>query len=428
MEHMFIKPKELDGRKISYDYVVQRHKIKKMLQGYDLVQLNSLCQEISSGLRVRKEYYTEKGGYRIIAPGDIQDETVYVSELRKVKPEAVNEKDIINYGDILITASGKSGQIIYVNEVLEGCAITSDIIKITLKDRSKGIGLYSFLKNHIGQMLLNSIKTGILNKVFVEDIGNLLIPEDFDVYEEEHLNDGSWHQEVENLYKSAENIFCKIIDYKGEKEYLKCFYIIEHLDYHRLDPEYYSNFYTELYRIINTNTKNLKWQELGEIVKIKTAEKPQIHENQKVKYFMLSDIDPKFSIIKETHEDYYGNLSNRMRYIVRAGEIVTAKGGSATGTKGHATALITEAFDGMITTDALYNLIPININPYYLLFLFKQLIILNQIKMFTKGTIYKLVQRRDFEKIKVPRLKSELEEQIAGKIKRYLITLQNQII
>ncbi len=89
-----------------------------------------------------------------------------------------------------------------------------------------------------------------------------------------------------------------------------------------------------------------------------------------------------------------------MRYIVRrGGEIVTAKGGSATGTKGHATALITEEFDGMVTTDALYNLVPPKrINPYYLLFLFKQPIILNQVNMFTKGTLYKLIQRNDFEK------------------------------
>ena len=158
----------------------------------------------------------------------------------------------------------------------------------------------------------------------------------------------------------------------------------------------------------------------------KKADKPEISENQKVKYFLLADIDPNFSIIKEAHEDFYGNLSNRMRYVVRRGEIVTAKGGSATGTKGHATALITEKFDGLVTTDALYNLVPRRINPYYLLFLFKQPIILNQVNMFTKGTLYKLIQRNDFEKIKIPRLESSLEEQIVEKMMNYLSVLQNK--
>jgi restriction endonuclease S subunit len=115
-----------------------------------------------------------------------------------------------------------------------------------------------------------------------------------------------------------------------------------------------------------------------------------------------------------------------MRYIVRRGEIVTAKGGSATGTKGHVTAFITEEFHGMVTTDALYNLVPKNISPYYLLFLFKQPVILNQINMFTKGTLYKLIQRNDFEKIKIPRLESSLEEQIVDKMMNYLSVLQNK--
>ncbi|WP_296972043.1 restriction endonuclease subunit S [Tepidanaerobacter sp. EBM-38] len=416
----------MDGKRISYDYVVQQFKIQRLLQNHSLIALSDICKEITSGIRVKKEYYTDKNGYKIIAPGDIRNEIIYINELKIVQPEVVKEKDIINYGDILITASGKSGQVTYVNEVLEGCVVTSDIIKITLRDRDKGIRLYKFLKSSIGQMLLNSIKIGILNKIFVEDVGNLLIPEDFHTYQEDCSDDSTGYAEAEKLYRSAENIFYRVFDYKGEENNLKYFYVTEYLDSHRLDPEYYSNFYTELYMVINKNFDDIKWQELGELVEIKKADKPDVSENQKVKYFLLADIDPYFSIIKETHEEFYGNLSNRMRYIVRSGEIVTAKGGSATGTKGHATAIITEEFDGMITTDALYNLVPRNISPYYLLFLFKQPVILNQINMFTKGTLYKLIQRKDFERIRIPRLREELEEQIVDKMMNYLSVLQNK--
>ncbi|SCN23676.1 Type I restriction modification DNA specificity domain protein [Clostridium sp. N3C] len=423
---MFITPDKMDGKRISYDYVVQQYEIQRLLQNHSLIALGDICKEITSGIRVKKEYYTDKNGHKIIAPGDIRNEVIYINELKVVQPEAVREKDFINNGDILITASGKSGQIIYVNEALEGCVITSDIIKITLRDRDKGIRLYKFLKSSIGQMLLNSIKIGILNKIFVEDVENLLIPEDFDTYQEDCSYDSTGYAEAEKLYRSAENIFYRVFDYKGEEKNLKHFYVAEYLDSHRLDPEYYSNFYTELYRVIHKNLDDVKWEELGELVEIKKADKPEISENQIVKYFLLADIDPNFSIIKETHEDFYGNLSNRMRYIVRSGEIVTAKGGSATGTKGHATALITEKFDGLVTTDALYNLVPKRINPYYLLFLFKQPIILNQVNMFTKGTLYKLIQRKDFEKIKIPRLESSLEEQIVDKMMNYLSVLRNK--
>jgi len=416
----------MDGKQITYSYVVQQYEIQKLLQGHHLIVLNDICSQITSGIRVRKEYYTDKNGYKIIAPGDIRNEVIYINELKIVKPEVVREKDFISKGDILITASGKSGQVIYANEVLEGCVITSDIIKITLKDRDKSIKLYNFFKSSIGQKLLNSIKIGILNKIFVEDIENLLIPEDFDTYQEDCSFDSTVFVEAEKIYRAAENLFYRVVDYRGEEKNLKYFFVKNYLNSYRLDPEYYSNFYTRLYEVIHKNFDNVKWQKLGELVEIKKADKPKINNNQKVRYFLLTDIDPNLSIIKGIREDFYGNLSNRMRYIVKSGEIVTAKSGSATGTKGHATALITGQFDGMVTTDALYNLVPKRINPYYLLFLFKQPIILNQVNMFAKGTLYKLIERNDFEKIKIPRLRADLEGQIANKMMDYLNLLQNR--
>ena len=129
--------------------------------------------------------------------------------------------------------------------------------------------------------------------------------------------------------------------------------------------------------------------------------------------------DATLSVIKSWHEDKYRNLSNRMRYVVQAGEMVTAKAGSATGGRGHLSAVIGNEFSGMVTSDAFYNMIPVKIDPYYLLFLLKQPIVLKQIDMFTKGTLYKLVQREDFEKIKIPRLNKEMELTISSKMKEY---------
>lgn len=424
MNWMFVTPNNIDGQRISYEYVVQRYKIQQLLQGQHLISLKNICKYITSGIRMKKEYYINNNGYRIITPGDIRNEVIYPNELKKVQPYIIKERFIINIGDVLITASGKSGQVIYVNETLEGCTITSDIIRISLKDGVDGKSLCTFLKSNVGQMLLNSIKVGVLNKISVEGIENLLIPEEFEKTNKCYCENDSKYHLAEKFYKSAENIFYKIIDYKNEEEYFKFFTVKKYLDCNRLDPIYYTNFYTILYKLIQNDTVEVKWQELKEVVVIKLAEKPDIDEKQKIRYFQLSDIDTKFSIIKSTHQELYGNLSNRMRYIVRGGEIVTAKGGSATGTRGHATAFVTEEFDGMVTTDALYNLIPMGIDPYYLLFIFKQPVVLNQINMFTKGTTYKLLQRDDLEKIKIPRLTINTEHLIAEKIRLVLDSLK----
>lgn len=416
MKCIYIKPNELDGYKISYEYVAQKKKLQEILSGYNTVKLSSIVKDVTSGLRIKKEYYAETG-YPVIAPGDIRNGTIYLNELKYVKKEVIRNKDIIASGDILVTAAGRSGQIIYVNDELEVCAITSDIIRIRASDEEKGKFIVSFFKSELGQMMLNTIKTGLSNKILVEDIKKLLIPEDYKLDKTNCNNNIELQTQAAKLYKEAENIFYKFLDYQGEEEKKKCFFTLKYLDSNRLDPEYYTNFYTELYRIINKDTKDIKWQNLGEVVEVKVSAKPEINDKDKVKYFSLANVDEKLSIIKETHEEEYGKLSNRMRYVVREGEIVTAKGGSATGTKSHATALITKELDGMVTSDAFFNIIPKNIDKYYLLFLFKQLIIINQINMISKGTIYKLVQRQDFENIKIPRLNKKNETLISNKIK-----------
>ncbi|URZ04228.1 restriction endonuclease subunit S domain-containing protein [Clostridium felsineum] len=264
------------------------------------------------------------------------------------------------------------------------------------------------------------------NKISIEDIEELSVPENYELDKTNAKDIVEIKTKAAKLYKEAEDIFYKFLDYQGEEEKKKYFYIYKQLDTKRLDPEYYTNFYSELYTIINEDTKDIKWQNLGEVVDIKIAVKPQINDKDKVRYFSLADVDEKLSVIKEIHEEEYGKLSNRMRNIVREGEIVTSKGGSATGTKSHATALITNETDGMITTDAFFNIVTINIDKYYLLFLFKQLIIINQINMISKGTIYKLVQRQDFENIKVPRIERDIEYLISNKIKNYIDILQIQ--
>lgn len=420
MEYIYIKPNELDGHKISYEYVAQKKKLQEILRGYKTVKLSSIVKDVTSGLRIKKDYY-EETGYPVIAPGDIRNGTIYLKELKYVMKEVIREKDIIASGDILVTAAGRSGQVIYVNDELDGCAVTSDIIKIRASDEEKGKFIVSFFKSELGQMMINTIKTGLVNKISVEDIEELLLPKDYEVNKRDYNNTMEIQTQATKVYKDAENIFYKFLEYQGEEERKKIFFTIKNLDSNRLDPEYYANFHTELYKVINNDTMDVKWQSIGEIVEVKVAVKPEIDDKDKVKYFSLTDADEKLSIIKEVHEEEYGKLSNRMRYVVREGEIVTAKGGSATGTKSHATALITSELDGMITTDAFFNLIPRNIDKYYLLFLLKQPVVINQINMFSKGTIYKLVQKQDFERIKIPRLTLANEMLISNIIKSIFI-------
>lgn len=420
MEHLIVKPEILDGRKISFDYVYQRLKAKNSLGDVETYLLQQVALEITNGIRIKKDYYLDKNGVKIIGPGDVKNNAVVISKLKSILPSVLKEKDIVLFGDVLITSAGRSGQIIFVTNELERCAITSDIIKIRPKDRSDSYKIYSFLKSKMGQLQLNSIKRGLVNRIFVEDVGRLEVPKNYK-FSDEAISHLSTTKKAIKLYDEAKAIFETYINYNGEDDIAKKLFIIEEraLTTDRWDPAYYSYNFTKLIKMISVDIEEIQWISLNELVEIKKTVKPKLDDEQVVKYFVLSDLDADFSVIKGWHEDIYGNLSNRMRYIVQAGEVVTAKAGSATGGQGHLSAVINNEYAGMITSDAFYNMMPVKIDPYYLLFVLKQSIVLKQIEMFTKGTLYKLIQKEDFGRIKIPRLNKQVELNIASKMKNY---------
>lgn len=420
MKTIFIQAKDLDGNKISYQYTMTKIELKKNL-GSNTKRLKDISVSITDGTRAIKEY-VERNGTRIISPGDVKNNNIYINNLKIISKDKLTEKDYIKEGDILITTAGKSGQIVYVSQEIGDSAITCDICRVRFNDENYALSIYNFLKSKLGQLQLQSIMEGKLNRISLKDIGNLLIPKDIKMTRSFAQESLDFQEKQNKIYKSCVNQFNKIVDYDPQDDKPKViFYTKESiLDSKRLDVKFYAYRGEILHNITTKDTKEIKWQNLGELVEIKRAIKPLISEEQVVNYFTLKNIDAGLSVINTTEKGVYGELSNRMRYIVKEGEVVTAKVGSTTGKEGHISALITKSTEGMLTTDAFFNIIPRKISPYYLLFLLKQPVILSQIKMNTKGELYKVIQRDDFENIRIPRLNGDIENLIIEKMKEYI--------
>ncbi|AKC62824.1 hypothetical protein [Clostridium sporogenes] len=418
MNSLFIQPKILDGNKISYEYLMSRVEVEKAFKGQETRLLKDKSIEIKDGTRAKKEY-VEREGIGIIGPGDIRDSIIYINKLRMIKKEGLKEKDFIQESDVLITTAGKSGQVVYVSEGLEDSAITCDIARLRFRNKNDAVSVYHFLKSELGQLQLQALKMGKLNRILLEDIGNIRLPVNMGNIEEHITEDMEIQVKCNKLYKECVNVFENIVQYDYfDDELQNIFYVkSDILETLRLDVEHYTYYQSELFKFIHRETQNIKWNKLGELVHIKRAIKSEIDEQEEVEYFTLKNIDADLSVIHSVESGIYGDLSNRMRYIVEEGEIVTAKVGSATGTDGHVSSVISKRFSGMLTTDAFFNIVPKEIDTYYLLFLLKQPLILKQIDMFTKGTLYKIIQRKDFENIKIPRIDQEMESCISEKMK-----------
>ena len=424
MEYNYIQPKYINPKNITCNYTINYFKSIRTLGDKNMVKLSDIATEITDGTRVKRHYID--CGVKIINVGDFKDGTIYTNTINSISSDGLKEKDYIKDNDILITSVGKSGQVVRVTPHLEDYVISSDIIRIRLKQPSTAEGLVAYLRSESGHYALEAIKNGILNRISINDIKELDIPLD---YKEMSLNKvglSKESKEADKLYKDCVNLFEKYVVPEDNLFNIPniCFTEGYKVDSKRLDAKYYAYLESELYKITHRNCNDITWQPLGQIVKIKRAVRPNLDENKEIEYINISNVDADLSIITSTERDLYKNLSSRIRYLLEENELITAKSGSATGTESHSTAIITKRYEGMMASDAFYNIRPIEVDPYYLLFLFRQSIILKQIEAVTTGLYFKTINRKEFEEVYIPRLNPLVEREIAEKMKTYIEMLQ----
>lgn len=420
---IFLAPKYLDGEKLSYRYIINKFKARKAMNGLPTNTLGEIARDISDGTRAKRDYIPN--GVKIIGPTDIKNGIIYFHKLKSISRRGLQEKDFIREGDILVSGVGRAGQVTIVPGELDGYAISNDVIKIRLKNKMQGPQVAAFLAGPLGQLQLESIKTGTINRIRVQDLSNIMVPRDIKNQNQsyEPLPDQA---RAYKLYQDCLQLFAQMVPNIPSTNRLRKNWFVNPklLKADRLDPGYYHYYISGLKELVTKNYGSVKWVRLGEVVEIKRAIKPDLSPDQTVKYFQLSDIDAELSIIQLCSEGKFGQLSNRIRYIVGEGDLVTEKAGSATGTRGHITAVVTEKYAGMLATDAFFNLEPRKIDPYYLLFLFKQPVVLRQIEMFARGLYNKMVLAGDFARLKIPRLGLQAEQKIADNMREYVNTFE----
>lgn len=424
MEFHFVQSEYLNEKNITYKYTVNYFKSASALRDISTVKLSHIANEITDGTRVKRDYTDY--GVKIINVGDFKDGTIYSKSVKCISIDGIKDKDYIKENDILITAVGKSGQIIRVPSFFEDYVMSSDIIRIRLKQPSTAEGLTVYLSSPSGQYALESIKIGTLNRISINDIKELEIPVNYKEMTSNKMEVLKKKKVANKLYSDSIELFSKYFIQKDQMFYIPkmCFLEPNRLQIERLDPQYYTYLKSKLYELINRNHQDLHWQPLEQIVEIKRAIRPHMDENTEVKYINISNVDSDLSVITSNEKDLYKNLSSRIRYVLKENELITAKSGSATGTDNHATTIITNKHKNMMASDAFYNIKSEGIDPYYLLFLFKQPIILKQIEVGAIGLYYRTLNRNEFEKISIPRLPIKVEDQISKNMRKYIELLQ----
>jgi type I restriction enzyme M protein len=181
----------------------------------------------------------------------------------------------------------------------------------------------------------------------------------------------------------------------------------------RLDCEFYKPVYTELEKQL----KAVGSVPMASLVKIKRNKIGRLDGAASVKYVEISDVDSTNSEITGCSILPAHRLPSRASFELKTGDVITAVSGISTGTDAHASAIVTEEYDGAICTNGFAVLTAVEVDPYYLLSYLRTRYYTMQMRRYRVGSAIPDVSSEDLKKVLVPRFPEALESQISEQMR-----------
>ena len=183
----------------------------------------------------------------------------------------------------------------------------------------------------------------------------------------------------------------------------------------RFDFDFYSPENRKMFSKLN-NGKTVRLGDICDIIKLKSNKLKA--SNLTVEYVELSDINThSYEIINSTTYQIH-ELPSRASYEIQAGDIITAIAGNSVGTRKHATALVTNEYEGSICTNGFRVLRNFKIDQYFLLYFLKSDIFLKQMFMYRTGAAIPNVSDVDLADILINLPDDDAINEISNKMKR----------
>lgn len=183
----------------------------------------------------------------------------------------------------------------------------------------------------------------------------------------------------------------------------------------RFDYDFYAPENRKLFEKQDANNA-VRLGDVCDIVKVKSKKLKET--NLSVEYVELSDINTHaFEIINATTYSIH-ELPSRASYELQTDDIITAIAGNSVGTRKHATALVTEEFEGAICTNGFRVFRNYKIDKYFLLYFLKSETFLKQMFMYRTGAAIPNVSDADLANILIYLPSEERLKEISEKVKR----------
>lgn len=386
----------------------------------------SLCHfaDISDGnhMSISKEFV--ETGIPYYRGGDIYNSFIEFATNPLYIPQRVFDiptmhRSHLHKGDILMSIVGAIIGNISIVATNNDATCSCKLAIIRPKENMSSEYLATYLRSRFGQQQIQKFRRGSgQTGLILEDFDQLLVP---------YLENSTVQLITDNVNKSLDcSLHSQQLYASAESYLLDCLgmanfaanpdaYNIKtlkesFLETGRFDSEYYLPKYEDYIELVHSYPNG--YDLIGNVCDIKDNNYTPVNGIQ-YKYIELANIG-KSGEITGCNEQAGEELPTRARRIVHKGDVIVS---SIEGSL-DSCALVTDEYDRALCSTGFYVLKSHQHNPETLLTLFKSLLIQNLMKKGCSGTILTAIGKSEFEKIPIPLIRQEVQDEIAKHVKK----------
>lgn len=419
---------QMEGsRRLDAEYYHPRNQalmsqLKQFSDVWSIARSAVLITDMGAFSLYRREYFVESG-IPFLRVENIKENYLDLSDTIFISKEyhAQLEKSQVCPRDVLLTTKAIIGMSCVVPDNIGECNMSQNLVRIRFKEFFNPYFVSTFLSSKYGKFQSGRLATGNVQLYLnFQNIGEILLPK----------LSSDFQNGIEFVVKSAENSL----------QYSKMFYVqAEQLllaelglqDWKPARTLTYVRSYSQAAKAGRIDGEHFhpKYGELREhirrypngflrITDIATNSdetvEPTAHAEDDYRYIELADINQVIGTIESAKEIKGKNAPSRARMLLRAGDVIasTVEGSL------DKVALVSEEYHGAIGSTGFFVLRPRSVQSGYLLALVKSMIVHEQMRSESSGTILAAVPAKSLRNIIVPNITPEKRDEIAQLVEK----------
>jgi len=330
-------------------------------------------------------------------------------------------KSEVTAGQVLLAMSGSVGNAAVARPTWNYPVNSSqDLAKITLKEEYDPYYVATFLNSKYGRFQTERLPVGSVQQhVFLWQISSIKIP----YYERlsqkvSRVNDNAIQQLESSLsfYSQADRLLLSELGLTDWKPTRHLTFVRDYSQVsaaRRIDAEHFHPKYSEL----RDHIRNYRhgYQKITDIARNSgEIADPRAHPETAYRYIELADINQAIGTIESSNDIKGKDAPSRARMVLRTGDVIasTVEGSL------DKVALVSQDYDGAIGSTGFFVLRPRTVASGYLLSLTKSIVVREQMRCESSGTILAAIPAKSLGNVIVPNIPSDKRDEIASLVQQ----------